>query len=187
MHIKRIHEMEEKLTEIALCEINKGIEQVNTAEMGAVIDMIKDLAGGPGVHVPGAVGPAGDGLPDSPRPAGPALRRAAAGPGGAVRPEAEPGDSGPRLPSGAGGLLRQVRLRPRRRWRPGAGHPPGGAGDSRPGVTHGEPARPVCPKNAGRSPTETWGSSRMLSRGDGLSPAFSSGPAAGRPPPASCT
>ncbi len=44
MHIKRIHEMEEKLTEIALCEINKGIEQVNTAEMGAVIDMIKDLA-----------------------------------------------------------------------------------------------------------------------------------------------
>lgn len=44
MHIKRIHEMEEKLTEIALCEINKGIEHVNTAEMGAVIDMIKDLA-----------------------------------------------------------------------------------------------------------------------------------------------
>lgn len=44
MHIKRIHEMEEKLTEIALCEINKGIECVNTAEMGAVIRMIKDLA-----------------------------------------------------------------------------------------------------------------------------------------------
>lgn len=44
MHIKRIHEMEEKLTEIALCEINKGVECVNTAEMGAVIDMIKDLA-----------------------------------------------------------------------------------------------------------------------------------------------
>lgn len=44
MHIKRIHEMEEKLTEIAICEINKGIEHVNTAEMGAVIDMIKDLA-----------------------------------------------------------------------------------------------------------------------------------------------
>lgn len=44
MHIKRIHEMEEKLTEIALCEINKGIECVNTAEMGTVIDMIKDLA-----------------------------------------------------------------------------------------------------------------------------------------------
>lgn len=44
MHIKRIHEMEEKLTEIALCEINKGIEFVNTVEMGAVIDMIKDLA-----------------------------------------------------------------------------------------------------------------------------------------------
>lgn len=44
MHIKRIHEMEEKLTEIALCEINKGIECVNTVEMGAVIDMIKDLA-----------------------------------------------------------------------------------------------------------------------------------------------
>lgn len=44
MHIKRIHETEEKLTEIALCEINKGIECVNTAEMGAVIRMIKDLA-----------------------------------------------------------------------------------------------------------------------------------------------
>lgn len=44
MHIKRIHEMEEKLTEIALYEINKGIECVNTAEIGAVIDMIKDLA-----------------------------------------------------------------------------------------------------------------------------------------------
>lgn len=44
MHIKRIHEMEEKLTEIALCEINKGIKFVNTAEMVAVIDMIKDLA-----------------------------------------------------------------------------------------------------------------------------------------------
>lgn len=44
MHIKRIHEVEEKLTEIALCEINKGIECVNTAEMGAVIRMIKDLA-----------------------------------------------------------------------------------------------------------------------------------------------
>lgn len=44
MHIKRIHEMEEKLTEIALCEINKGIKHVNTAEMGAVIDMIRDLA-----------------------------------------------------------------------------------------------------------------------------------------------
>lgn len=41
----RIHEMLEKLTEVALSEINsKGACNVDTHEMGAVIDMIKDLA-----------------------------------------------------------------------------------------------------------------------------------------------
>lgn len=44
MHIERIHKMIEKLTECAVCEINKGIECVNTDEFGKVIDMIKDLA-----------------------------------------------------------------------------------------------------------------------------------------------
>ena len=44
MHIKRIHEMIEKLTEIALCELDKGAECVNTKEFGEVTDMIKDLA-----------------------------------------------------------------------------------------------------------------------------------------------
>lgn len=44
MHIKRMHEIVEKLTESALCEINKGIEYVNTEEYGEVTDMIKDIA-----------------------------------------------------------------------------------------------------------------------------------------------
>ena len=44
MHIKRIHEMIEKLTEVALCELEKGSEYVNTSEFGEVIDMIKDLS-----------------------------------------------------------------------------------------------------------------------------------------------
>lgn len=44
MHIKRMHEMIEKLTECALCELCKGAECVNTSEFGEVIDMIKDLA-----------------------------------------------------------------------------------------------------------------------------------------------
>lgn len=44
MHIKHIHCMIEKLTECAKCEIEKGIDNVDTAEMGAVVDMIKDLA-----------------------------------------------------------------------------------------------------------------------------------------------
>lgn len=43
MHVKRIHEMVEKLTEAALCELNKGIECVDTEEFGEVIDAIKDL------------------------------------------------------------------------------------------------------------------------------------------------
>lgn len=43
MHIKHIHCMVEKLSECASCELEKGIECVDTNEMGAVIDMIKDL------------------------------------------------------------------------------------------------------------------------------------------------
>lgn len=44
MHIKRMHEMIEKLTECALCELEKGVECVDTEEFGEVIDMIKDLS-----------------------------------------------------------------------------------------------------------------------------------------------
>lgn len=44
MHIKRMHEMIEKLSECALIELNKGIEHVDTKEFGAVIDMIKALS-----------------------------------------------------------------------------------------------------------------------------------------------
>lgn len=43
MHIKNIHCMVEKLAECAKCEVEKGIEQLNTEEMGEVTDMIKDL------------------------------------------------------------------------------------------------------------------------------------------------
>ena len=44
MHIKHIHELIEKLSECACSELSSGIENVNTCEMGQVIDMIKDLA-----------------------------------------------------------------------------------------------------------------------------------------------
>jgi len=44
MHIKRMHEMIEKLTECALSELNKGSESVNTEEFGQVVDMIKDIS-----------------------------------------------------------------------------------------------------------------------------------------------
>lgn len=44
MDIERMHSMIEKLSESALSEFEKGIECVDTCEMGAVIDMIKDLA-----------------------------------------------------------------------------------------------------------------------------------------------
>lgn len=44
MHIERIHKMIEKLTECALCELDKGAECVNTKEFGEVVDMIKDLS-----------------------------------------------------------------------------------------------------------------------------------------------
>lgn len=43
MHIKNIHCVVEKLAECAKCEVEKGIEQLNTEEMGEVADMIKDL------------------------------------------------------------------------------------------------------------------------------------------------
>lgn len=43
MHIKHIHCMIEKLAECAKCEVEKGIEQLNAEEMGAVTDMLKDL------------------------------------------------------------------------------------------------------------------------------------------------
>ena len=44
MHVKRIHEMLEKLTKCAEMEFEKGLENVDTAEMGAVVDIMKDLA-----------------------------------------------------------------------------------------------------------------------------------------------
>ena len=44
MHIKRMREMIEKLSECALSELNKGTEIVDTKEFGEVIDMIKDLS-----------------------------------------------------------------------------------------------------------------------------------------------
>lgn len=44
MHIKRIHEMIEKLTKCAEMEFEKGVENVDTKEMGDVVDIIKDLA-----------------------------------------------------------------------------------------------------------------------------------------------
>ena len=44
MHVKRIHEMIEKLTKCAEMEFEKGVENINAEEMGEVTDMIKDLA-----------------------------------------------------------------------------------------------------------------------------------------------
>jgi hypothetical protein len=44
MDIKAMHEMIEKLTECAKYEIDKGVEAVDTKEMGEVTDIIKDLA-----------------------------------------------------------------------------------------------------------------------------------------------
>ena len=44
MHIKHIHDMIEKLSEFAKCELDKGIEQVETKEMGEVAEIIKELA-----------------------------------------------------------------------------------------------------------------------------------------------
>lgn len=44
MDIMRMHDMIEKLSESAECEFAKGIECVDTEEMGKVTDMLKDLA-----------------------------------------------------------------------------------------------------------------------------------------------
>lgn len=44
MHIKNIHSMIEKLSECAKCELDKGIEQIDTKEMGEVAEIIKELS-----------------------------------------------------------------------------------------------------------------------------------------------
>ena len=44
MDIKRMHCMIEKLSECAKSEMESGIENVDTCEMGKVVDMMKDLA-----------------------------------------------------------------------------------------------------------------------------------------------
>ena len=44
MDIMRMHDMIEKLSECAKCEIDKGIENIVPCEMGQVTDMMKDLA-----------------------------------------------------------------------------------------------------------------------------------------------
>lgn len=44
MHIKNIHCMIEKLAEVAKCELDRGIENVDTKELGEVADIIKDLS-----------------------------------------------------------------------------------------------------------------------------------------------
>jgi hypothetical protein len=44
MHIKNIHCMIEKLAEVAKCELDRGIEDVDTKELGEVADIIKDLS-----------------------------------------------------------------------------------------------------------------------------------------------
>ena len=44
MDVKRMHEMIEKLSECAKAQFDKGIDKVDTCEMGKVIDMIKDLS-----------------------------------------------------------------------------------------------------------------------------------------------
>lgn len=44
MHIKHIRCIEEKLAEAIKCEFEKGIDKVNTTEMGKATDMLKDVA-----------------------------------------------------------------------------------------------------------------------------------------------
>ena len=44
MHIKNIRCIEEKLAEAIKCEFEKGVENVNTTEMGKATDMLKDVA-----------------------------------------------------------------------------------------------------------------------------------------------
>ena len=43
MHIKNIHSIIERLSECVKSEVDKGIDQVDTKEMGEVADIIKDL------------------------------------------------------------------------------------------------------------------------------------------------
>lgn len=43
MDVKRMHEMIEKLSECAKTQFDKGIDKVDTCEMGKVIDMMKDF------------------------------------------------------------------------------------------------------------------------------------------------
>lgn len=43
MHIKNIHSMIEKLSECTKCELDKGIESIDTKEMGEVAEIIKEL------------------------------------------------------------------------------------------------------------------------------------------------
>lgn len=44
MDVMRMHEMIEKLSECAKCEFDNGVENIDTAEMSAVVDMLKDLS-----------------------------------------------------------------------------------------------------------------------------------------------
>lgn len=44
MDVSRMHDMIEKLSETAKCELDKGTDKVDTCEMGKVVDMMKDLA-----------------------------------------------------------------------------------------------------------------------------------------------
>ena len=44
MHIKNIHCMIEKLSEVAKCELDKGVENIDTKEMGEVAEIIKELS-----------------------------------------------------------------------------------------------------------------------------------------------
>lgn len=44
MHIKHIHDMIEKLAECAKCELDKGIENIDTKEMGEVAEILKELS-----------------------------------------------------------------------------------------------------------------------------------------------
>lgn len=43
MHIKNIHSIIEKLSECAKCELDKGIEKIDTEEMSKVAEIIKEL------------------------------------------------------------------------------------------------------------------------------------------------
>lgn len=44
MHIKNIHSMIEKLSECAKVELDKGVENIDTKEMGEVAEIIKELS-----------------------------------------------------------------------------------------------------------------------------------------------